>query len=251
MYIEVLNNVVGKYYDTDSLVHKMNSFIKILNTLIFVILTFFTYDLKINILIFIFAILFILSSNVPIKLYLGNIYKLKYFLLFIFLINFLIDKNAYVALILCFRIIIVIIYSMMLLYTTKQDELIKGLQILFKPLKVFKLPVNQIAHTIALSIYFIPTLIKQYEKVRKSQNNKGIYYNKLNIKNKIEVLSLTIDSMFKQAIKKADNISDSMEIRFFNYNQEIKSKFSIYYFDIFSILIHVALLILVIKESFI
>ena len=244
----MLNNItIGSYYETDSLIHKMNSFIKIINTIIFVILTFLTYDFKINLLILFLATLFILFSKVPIKLYLKNIYKIKWFLLFIFIINFIFEKNIYISFILCFRVIIVLLYTMILLYTTKQFQIIEGLQILFKPLKIFKLPINKMAYTIALSLNFIPTLLEQYDKVTKSQNNKGIYYKNLNLKDKIEVLTSSITSMFILSMKKADTLSDSMEIRFFDYNQDLNSKFQIYYFDIFSLIIHIALLLLTLK----
>lgn len=245
----MLNNItIGSYYETDSLIHKMNSFIKIINTIIFVILTFLTYDFKINLLILFLATLFILFSKVPIKLYLKNIYKIKWFLLFIFIINFIFEKNIYISFILCFRVIIVLLYTMILLYTTKQFQIIEGLQILFKPLKIFKLPVNKMAYTIALALYFIPALLEQYEKVTKSQNNKGVYYKNLKLKDKISVLSSTITSMFILSIKKSDILSDSMETRFFDFNQDIKGEFKIYYFDIISLVIHLLLLVLTIKE---
>jgi len=246
MYIDMLNSI-GSYYNANSLIHKMSSFIKLINTIIFVILTFLTNDLKINLVILIFTVLYVFMSNVEIKLYLKSIYKLKWFLLFIFIINLIIEKNIMIPLILCLKIIIIMVYSMILLYTTKQDELIEGLMCLFKPLKIFKLPINKMAYTIALSLNFIPTLLEQYDKVTKSQNNKGIYYKNLNLKDKIEVLTSSITSMFILSMKKADTLSDSMEIRFFDYNQDLNSKFQIYYFDIFSLIIHIALLLLTLK----
>lgn len=240
-------NSIGSYYDTNSLIHKMNSFIKLISTIIFVVLTFLSYDLKINLIILLFTTIFILLSNVPIKLYLKSIYKLKWFLLFIFIINLIIEKDILIPLLLCFKLIIIMIYTMMLLYTTTQTKLIEGLMYLFKPLKIFKLPINKIAYTIALSLNFIPSLLEQYDKVTKLQNNKGIYYKKLNLKEKIEVLNSSLTSMFILSMKKADVLSDSMEIRFFDYNQDLRTEFKIYYFDIFSLLIHIALLLLTLK----
>ena len=241
--------VIGKYYDTNSLIHRMNSFIKILSTIIFVIIMFLSFDYRINLLIFVFMALFILISNIPIRLYLKNVFSMRWFLLFIFLINFIVYKDRYISFILCFRIVGTLLYTMMLLYTTKQDDLVSGLQILFKPLSIFKVPVNKMAHSIVLALTFIPVFLEQYNKVIKSQINKGVYYKNLSVKNRLEVLGCIIVSIFTLGIKKSDTLSDSMEIRLFDFNKCDKFSFKINYFDVLVILIHIALLILTFKEG--
>ena len=137
---------------------------------------------------------------------------------------------------------------MILLFTTKQVDLVIVLHYLFKPLSLFKIPINKMAHSIVLALNFIPLFIEQYNRVIKSQINKGIYYKKLKVMDRLEVLTSIITSMFYLAIKKSDLISDSMEIRFFDFNAINKLSFSIYYFDVYALLLHISLLCLVFKE---
>lgn len=240
--------VIGKYYNINSVIHNMNSFIKILCTLIFSILCFISFDLKLNLFVFVFLVLFILLSNVPLKLYLKNILCLKWFLLFILIINVVFQNDFYSAFILVFKVISLIIYTMMVLYTTSHDELVIGLNILFYPLKLFKVPINKMSHSIVLSLKFIPVFILQYERIIKSQNNKGIYYVNLNLKEKFEVLTSIVISMFITGIKKSDILAESMEIRLFDYNC-YNNKLKFCYFDIFALLLHISLFVLSIKES--
>lgn len=249
MCIVVLSkNVIGKYYDTNSLIHNMNPIIKIICLFIFIILSFFSFNFYFNLFIFILIILLILLSNVPFNYYFNSIYNVKFLLLFIFVINILFNNGFYVAFILVMRIIFTLLYSMLILYTTKIDEIIFGLQCFFSPLKFFKIPVNKMAFSIGLALKFMPELILSFNKVLKGYYNKGIYLENLNFKNKIDLIKNMIISVFIVSIKKADMLADVMEIRLYDVdNYKINFSFIIHILDIFILLIHVMLLLLVIR----
>jgi len=250
MCIEVLNRTIGSFYPTFSLIHKMNSTIKIICTLLFAIFSFLSFDFYINLLIIILLILLLLLSNVPITLYLNNILNIKWFLLFIFIINFIFERNIYVCFILILRVVYVLLYTMMLIYTTKQDNIIYGLQKTFSPLKLIKVPINKMAFSIGIALRFIPDLFSNFNRIIKSQMNRGIYYNDLKIKNKIDLLKINIISMFTLSIKKADMLSDCLEVRLYDIdkcNIKVKDKFN--YFDILILLLHIVLFILIIRKG--
>lgn len=250
MCIEVLNKVLGSFYNIDSLIHNMNSTVKIICTILFAIFSFLSFNFYINLLIIILLFLLILMSNVPIKFYLKSILNIKWFLLFIFIINFIFERNIYVCSILVLRVIYVLLYTMMLLYTTKQDNIIYGLQNTFSPLRLVKVPVNKMAFSIGLALRFIPDLILSFNRILKSQVNRGIYYTDLKIKDKIDLLKVSIVPIFTLSIKKADMLSDSMEVRLYDINKcnvKVKDKFN--YFDILILLVHIAMLILIIRKG--
>lgn len=247
----MLNKVViGSFYDTNSLIHNMNSIVKIICTIIFAISSFLSYNFYINILIMTLLVLMILLSRVPITIYLKTILNIKWFLLFVFIINIIFERNLYISLILTLRIIYVLLYTMILIYTTKHDEIIFGLQKTFYPLKLIGVPVNKMSFSIGLALRFIPDLINSFNRILKSQINRGIYYKDLNLKHKIELLKVSIVLMFILSIKKADMLSDSMDVRLYDINNCVffkKNKFN--YFDLLIILIHVAMFILIIKKE--
>lgn len=247
----MLNKVnIGRFYDTKSLIHSMNSTIKIICTIMFAIFSFLSYNLYINLLIIALLVLMILLSKVPIILYLKSIFSIKWFLIFIFIINIIFEHNLYIALLISLRIIYVLIYTMMLIFTTKQDDIIFGLQKTFSPLKILNIPINKMAFSVGLALRFIPDLLASFNRILKLQVNKGIYFKDLKFKDKIDLIKISVISMFTLSIKKADSLSDSMEVRLYNidnYRCYIKGKFE--YFDLLVILVHVMLFILIIREE--
>ena len=139
---------------------------------------------------------------------------------------------------------------MMIIYTTKQDNIIYGLQKTFSPLKLIKIPVNKMAFSIGLALRFIPDLILSFNRILKSQINRGIYYNDLEIKDKVDLLKVSIIPIFTLSIKKADMLSDSMEVRSYDVdkcNIKVRDKFN--YFDILILLLHISIFVLIIKEG--
>jgi len=251
MCIVVLNKVVvGKYYDTNSLIHNMNPIFKIICTLLFVIFSFFSFDLYFNLMILFLLVILLLLSNVPIKNYFKSIYGIKWLILFIFIINLIFEKDIYIVFILSLRIILVLLYSMMILYTTKNDDIIYGLERVFGFLKIFKIPVNKMAFSIGLALRFIPDLLLSANRVLKSYSNKCIYFDSLKLKDKFDLLKNMINSVFILSIKRADLLSDSMEVRLYDVdNYKSNNKYNINYFDIFVFIIHLMLLVLVVRNE--
>ncbi len=194
----MLNKIsVGKYYHNISMIHDMNCIIKLLCTLIYAILCFISYSLNISLLMVVLVILLVLLSGVPISLYLKPIWQMKWFMLIIFVINIIFNDITYTSL-LIIKILSVLTYTMMLTYTTKKEDMIYGLQVIFSPLKVFKIPVNRMAFSLTLAIRFIPDLLNTYDNLVKSQKNRGISLFRFDLFEK------TINSLFVISMCKAD-----------------------------------------------
>jgi len=251
MCIEVLNNLVlFKFYETNSLIQNMNSVVKIICTILFAILLFLSYNLYLNLLIAILLILLLLLSKIPIYIYFKTISNVKWFLIFILLINLIFKQDFYITILMILRIICLILYTMMILYATKQDEIVYGLQKVFSPLKLLKIPVSKMVFSISLALRFIPNLLLSYNQISKSQISRGIYYQDLSLKNKFDLLKNSITCMIVLSIKKADMLSDSLELKLYdvsNYNANLSKRIN--YFDLLLLLIHIMLFILIIKRG--
>ena len=138
-------NKIGIYYHSNSLVHKMNSFIKMLCVILFIIMIFFANNLKTNVVIFILATLMVLNTKVPVRIYFKMILSIKWLLLFIIIINFILKLPLEFNVMIIVRIIYIIIYMSILFFTTPFLEIISGFEVLFYPLKLFCLPVDKMA----------------------------------------------------------------------------------------------------------
>ena len=66
----MLNNIViGKYYNTNSIIHKINPFIKLVLTLIYVIFIMLIENIYNYIILTIILLIFIIFTKVPLKQY--------------------------------------------------------------------------------------------------------------------------------------------------------------------------------------
>lgn len=242
----MLNNVsIGKHYPIKSKIHQMDPFAKILCLMIFLISCIFASNMKYNILLFILILVIILLSNIPLKYYIKTILSIKYILIFTIIINFIFRIDIYVTILTIFRIILLMLYTTILTMTTKTMDITYGLEKLFSPLKIFKLPIRELSFSLSTAICFIPKIIDQADKILRSQASRGVDYQNSNFKGKVLAIKSLIMPMFILTIKKADKLAESMEVRFFNINEEKRSygKQSWNMFDKILIFIHIIVLI--------
>ena len=213
----MLNNItLGKYYQKDSVVHRLNPIFKILSLLIMIISIFFI-DNYIDILMLSsYLLLSMVYSNISIKTYLKNINGIKIFLLFILIIDLIFFKGITKIISDIFRIIFIVLYSSMLTYTTVVTEITYGIENLLNPLKKV-LPVSDIAMIITLSIRYIPSLTHEADRIIKAQKVRGINFDTKNIKEKLISISGILIPMFIMSIKKSEVLADIMDIRLYNY----------------------------------
>jgi len=242
----MLNNINFKYNFKNSSIHNLSPLIKIICLIIFLISSFLTYDLKVNIVLTVLLLLLVLSTKISLKQFLYPISNLKWLIVFILIINIIFKMDIYITIITILRLINLVLYSLILTFTTKSQDITEALRILLKPLKLIKIPVNEMAFSISLALQFIPNITNQANRIIKSQISRGIDHK--NLKNKISSISSLIIPIFRLSIKKADQIADIMEIRCYNINNYKIELKKIDYYDIFILIVHIAILLLAVKE---
>ena len=91
----MLTNInFGKYYERDSVVHKLSPVFKIISLLIMIVSIFFIDSYKDIIMLTSYLILMMIYSDINILTYLRNIYSIKIFLVFILIIDLIFIKNS-------------------------------------------------------------------------------------------------------------------------------------------------------------
>lgn len=244
--------MIGRYYPVNSQVHKMNPLAKIICILLFIVMIFFTYDIKFNVIISVLLILMLLNTKVPMKIYIKTILSIKWLLLFILIINLILRTNLQVTIITALRLVYIVLYTSILTLTTPPTEITYGLEKFFSPLRLIGIPVNKMALSISLALRFIPTIIDQGNKIIKSQASRGIDYYNSNFRGKILAIKSLIIPIFVLSIKRADDLADAMEVRLYNINNKRtnfrQNRWGVY--DTFLVLMHLALFILIVKEVF-
>ena len=217
--IVMLNNItIGRYINKSSVVHKLNPVFKIISLIIMIISIFFI-DSYIDItLLSMYLLLTMLYSDIDIKVYLKNIYGIKIFLIFIFIIDLIFFTSINRIIFDIFKLIFIVLYSSILTYTTSITELTFGIEKLLRPFNKL-IPVGDIAMIITLSIRYIPTLTEEASRIIKAQKLRGINFDTKNIKEKIISISGILMPMFSLSIKRAEESADIMDIRLYNYGK--------------------------------
>ena len=156
-------------------------------------------------------------------------FKLLFFFLYVFLIFFVqallpyVNFHSYNLVIydqallktgfLVLRIIIIIILSSLLTFTTMPTDITNGIESLLKPLNVIKFPVGELAMMLSLTLRFVPTLLEESNKIIKAQASRGVELSESKFREKItQIVSLLIP-LFVISFKRAEDMADAMDVR--------------------------------------
>ena len=246
----MLSNVFGRYYPINSRIHKMSSISKVLCTLIFIIATLLCNKIEYHVVLLFLLLFVMLDTCVPFIVYLKTILSLKWLLLFILIINLIFKNDIASSLIMIFKIIYMLLSSTILTLTTTPTDLTYGLQKVMSPLNKLHVPVNRIALSLSLALRFIPTIIDQSNKILRSQASRGVDDSGSNIKGKLISLNSLIIPMFSLTMKRADNLSDAMEVRLYDIDAKRtnfrQNKWQSY--DTFLLVLHIIVLVAIVIE---
>lgn len=213
------NLILGRYYSANSFIHSMNSTAKVICIFLFSIITIIMPDFILGILLLGFSALIVIKTNIPLKLYLKSISKMKFFLIFLFIINLIFGVGFFINILMIIKTVLLINYSTILTLTTPPTEITYGLEKFLMPLNKLKIPVNKISLTIGLALRFIPTIFDEATKILKSQASRGVDYYNSDLKGKLEAIKGLIIPMINLSIKRADMLGDAMEVRLFSFER--------------------------------
>jgi len=166
------------------------------------------------------------------------------FLIFIFIINLLFG-SLMSSIISSLKLVLFVLYSSVIIYTTKSNDMTYGLEKLFSPLKIFGVNVGIVALTISLALRFIPTIFDEGYKVYKSQISRGLNFNG-SLKEKIDKIMSLIIPIFNLSLKRSEDVSYTLDTRLYRVNER-RTKYKLRNLSVLDeniLLIHVFVLLL-------
>jgi energy-coupling factor transport system permease protein len=220
---------LGQYFPTNSIVHRLDSRIKIISVLVFIIAVFIC-DSAFG---FLLAVLFTLSCVFASKISLATVLKsLKpVFILIIFtaIINLLFtggdtyvfewkfikitENGLYSALKMTVRIILLVSFTSLLTFTTSPIALTDGLEVLLKPFSKIGLPSHELAMMMTIALRFIPTLLEETDKIIMAQKSRGADFETGSIVKRAKSLIPIMVPLFINSFRRADELATAMECR--------------------------------------
>ena len=120
--------------------------------------------------------------------------------------------GVYTAIFTTVRIILLVVVSSLLTYTTTPTMLTDALERLLSPLKVIKVPVHTLAMIMTLALRFIPVLIEEIERIMNAQKARGADLETGGYKAR-QGAHTYIDSLFISSFRRAYELAFAMECR--------------------------------------
>jgi len=111
------------------------------------------------------------------------------------------------------RLMMLIISTFLLTYTTSPITLTDGLERMLSPLKKIKLPVHEFAMMMSIALRMIPTLIEETDKIMSAQKSRGADFETGGLIKRAKAILPLIIPLFISAFRRADELATAMESR--------------------------------------
>lgn len=219
---------LGQYYQTESVIHRLDPRVKLVTTICFII-SLFIVDNWIGYLIAIlFLALVIRLSRVPVKFMVRGMKSILFLLIVAGCFNLFLTpgevlvsfwklkitkEGIFLASFMALRLILLIMGSSVMTLTTTPNQLTDGLEKLLGPLKHLRVPVHEIAMMMSIALRFIPILMEETDKIMKALIARGADFESGNLIKKAKSLVPLLVPLFISAFRRANDLAMAMEAR--------------------------------------
>lgn len=225
----------GQYVETRSPIHRSDPRVKLVLLILAVVFIFLSGNFFSLMLSLSFVLVTILVSRIPLKMYLKNLKAVLPIIILTSLINMFYGDEAngvlvsfwkltitydglYRAFFMALRIVLLIIISSSLTYTTTPNDLTDGIESLLSPLKFIglKSAVHTLALMMTIALRFIPTLVEEAGKIMNAQKARGADLESGSLKERIKALIPILIPLLISSVRRAYELAEAMECRCYN-----------------------------------
>lgn len=223
---------IGQFFPGNSLIHRLDPRFKIIATILFIVMLFSGDSLLCLGVGAFFTVMIVLMTKIPLKMYAKSIKPLLPFLVITAAINlFLVssgnilwkwkflkitDEGVNLSIFMIVRIVLLIVGSSVLTYTTSPITLTDAIERLLSPLKKLKVPIHELAMMMSIALRFIPTLIEETDKIISAQKARGAEIDSGSFMTRAKNLISILVPLFISAFRRADELATAMECRCYN-----------------------------------
>lgn len=220
---------IGQYFPGNSFVHRLDPRVKIILTVVFLVVIFMSKNFFSFLVPFVLVILTMILSGVPVKMYLKNLKAILPILLFTSVLNVfyvtggtslfdwrfihITTKGIYTAIFISLRLILIIVASAALTYTTTPTLLTDGIERLLSPLTKLHIDVHTFAMMMTLALRFIPTLIEEIDRIMNAQKARGADLETGGLMKRARALVPIIVPLIVSSVKRAYELANAMQCR--------------------------------------
>ena len=219
---------LGQYYPAKSVLHRLDPRVKLCGTLLYIISLFLFQSFTGYIVATVFLAGVIIASKVPVSFMFKGLKAIVVLLVITGLLNMLFTpgrelfsfwkitvtiEGVRFAAFMVVRLIYLIIGSSILTLTTTPGNLTDGLEKSLSWMKVFKIPVHEIAMMMSIALSFIPILLGETDKIMKAQQARGADFESGSIVKRVKALIPILVPLFVSSFRRANELALAMEAR--------------------------------------
>ncbi len=219
---------LGQYYQTESVIHRLDPRVKLAGTLLFIISLFFFQNFIGYLAAAVFLITVIRLSHVPFRFMVKGMKAVLLLLLITVVFNLFLTPGEVLvsvwklkitkeglrtAVTMAVRLVMLVVGSSVMTLTTTPNNLTDGMEKGLRPLKLFRVPVHEVAMMMSIALRFIPILLEETDKIMKAQLARGADFESGNIIRRAKALVPLLIPLFISAFRRANDLAMAMEAR--------------------------------------
>ena len=219
---------LGQYYQTDSVIHRLDPRVKLVATIVFIISLFLVDNVVGYLIAAAFLACMVKLSRVPFRFMVKGMKSIVFLLLIAVIFNLFLTpgeplvtfwkltvtkEGIRLAAMMAVRLVFLIIGSSLMTLTTTPNNLTDGMEKLMGPLKRLHVPVHEVAMMMSIALRFIPILLEETDKIMKAQIARGADFESGNLMKKVKSLIPLLVPLFISAFRRANDLAMAMEAR--------------------------------------
>ena len=220
---------LGQYFPGTTLAHKLDPRTKILLVTLYIVALFCAKGIVTYGILALCLAICVKISKVGLKALVKGLKPVLFIIVFTGILNlFFTPGDHYVfelgfihvsnvglhnAIFMVVRIMLLIMGTFLMTYTTSPISLTDGLERLLGGLKKLHVPVHELAMMMSIALRFIPTLIEETDKIMSAQKARGADFESGNLIQKAKAMIPILVPLFISAFRRADELATAMECR--------------------------------------
>ena len=219
---------LGQYFPAKSVLHRADPRMKICLTIFVIVLIFTSQNFFSLGLVVAGVAAAMVLSKIPIRLYLKSLKAILILVIFTSVLNifygtgeplwqwgiFRVTLNGILnSIFVSARIVILILTTSILTFTTSPTQLTDAIERLLRPLAKLHVPVHEFAMMMTIALRFVPTLLEETDKIMSAQKARGADMESGGLMQRIKALIPVLIPLFVSAFRRAYDLATAMESR--------------------------------------
>ena len=233
----MLNDITfGQYFVANSLIHRLDPRCKLIFLVYLIVLVFLSANVVSLAIIALLTLFVMLLSKIPVRLYLKSIKVVIPIIIFTAILNMFYASGGDAAPLASFwifkiyasgliragfmavRVLLLILLSSVMTYTTTPNDLTDAIERVLMPLKFIGLgrAIHTMSMMMTIALRFIPTLIEETNKIMNAQKARGADLDSGGIIKKVKALLPILIPLLISSVRRAYELAEAMECRCYN-----------------------------------